>query len=876
MGLLQYANLGLTTDFQRAQRDVFNGLGDLYRHLRTLEHHLVRDEAILRIGWSRADAPDWARPRKGDQAKAPPGVWIKLDDTSAHAGAEQIEATMAAFLDEGARDVHERSPWPDDDDGRDDRDDRDDRDRDQPRDEPARKRPRFPWLPEHRIAVRDRDTRAGLLLLDRLPSHDNGRAVIALRPNTYVISKQIRAVQHLQDAPTEGLRPLIQLLLPVERVTWPAVVPATEPEWRVLTQADRAGTASQREFVRRALATPDFAMLEGPPGSGKTTAICELVLQMVAAGKRVLLCASTHVAVDNVLERMIEFEHGGDLVAVRIGDEGNVSEAVRPYCLRTRLATEQAALRTYLERQRPGTPAQQLLLERLRRGRGAIERMVLDAANLVCGTTIGILQHPEIRGTAVPGEPRRRRSAGPLFDMMILDEASKTTFQEFLVPAVLARRWIIVGDPKQLSPYVETEELAVGLEAAVEDPLTRQACLDVFRAKRGKGATVVVTVDPTVAATYQQQGAGRGVEVALASAPPAETEIAGIVVATPRELGAVADRLPLDVSTVRGDPVVAWRVNRRMRSAPEAGSWSDELAWRLVRSYEQRRGGSTQTLRGLKEAVDDLAPAGLGPEQQQRYDNQVAAVRRVALPSVIELLRDGFEGGQRYRATALNCGFADSVLAERRVLLEYQHRMHPEIAALPREVVYQGEALQDAPDMAERRQWDYPGPRAVWVHVDGGFEDGNINPAEIHAVMSELDEFTRWARGHGRRTDSRPWEVAVLAFYRGQERALRHELRGVTRQHDEHRLFTWHGVSISLCTVDRFQGHEADLVLLSFANAHASNFLESENRLNVALTRARYGLRIFGNRVQLGKSKAPLLAALQRLPNSVRWQGGVQ
>jgi hypothetical protein len=121
MGLLQYANLGLTTDFQRAQRDVFNGLGDLYRHLRTLEHHLVRDEAILRIGWSRADAPDWARPRKGDQAKAPPGVWIKLDDTGAHGGAEQIEATMAAFLDEGARDVHERSPSPDDED--DDRDD---------------------------------------------------------------------------------------------------------------------------------------------------------------------------------------------------------------------------------------------------------------------------------------------------------------------------------------------------------------------------------------------------------------------------------------------------------------------------------------------------------------------------------------------------------------------------------------------------------------------------------------------------------------------------------------------------------------------------------------------------------------------------------
>lgn len=866
MGLLQYANLGLTFDFQRAQRDVYYGLGDLYRHLRTLERHLERDEAIHRIGWSRAEAPEWARPRKGDKAKAS-GVWIKLDDADADKrGVDQLEATMAAFLDEGARDVYERSPSPDDEDD----------DERAPNSDSARKRPRFRWLPEHSITVRDRDARAGLLLLERLPTLDNGRAVIALRPNTYIISKQIRAVQQLQDAPTEALRPLIQLLLPRDRVSWPAVAPATEPAWRVLTHADRAGTASQREFVRRALATPDFAMLEGPPGSGKTTAICELVLQMVAAGKRVLLCASTHVAVDNVLERMIEFEHCGDLVAVRIGDEGNVSEAVRPYCLRKRLATEQEALRTYLEGQRPTSPAQQLLLERVRRGGGAIERMVLDAANLVCGTTIGILQHPEIRGTAGPGEPRRRRSTEPLFDMMILDEASKTTFQEFLVPAVLARRWIIVGDPRQLSPYVETDELAVGLEAALEDRQTQEVCLDVFRVKRGKGATLVVTESPKVAAAYQQQGAGRGVDVALASAPPADIELAGVVVTSPGELGAVVDRLPLDLAVLRGDPAVTWRVQRRMSSASEAGSWSDELAWRLVRSYEQRRGGSDKTLRGLQEAIADLAPAGLGAEQQQRYDSQVGAVRRVALPSVIELLRHGFEDSARSRATALNDGFPGEALAKRRVLLEYQHRMHPDIAALPREVVYQGEALQDAPDMAERRQWDYPGPRAVWVHVDGGLEAGNVNPVEVHAVMTELDEFTRWARNHGRRTDGRPWEVAVLAFYRGQERALRHELRGVTRQHDEHRLFTWHGVEISLCTVDRFQGHEADLVLLSFANPRASNFLESENRLNVALTRARYGLRIFGNRVQLGKSKAPLLAGLQRLPNSVRWQGGVQ
>ena len=44
-------------------------------------------------------------------------------------------------------------------------------------------------------------------------------------------------------------------------------------------------------------------ILEGPPGSGKTTAILEFIYQATSIGKKVLLVASTHVAVDNVLEK---------------------------------------------------------------------------------------------------------------------------------------------------------------------------------------------------------------------------------------------------------------------------------------------------------------------------------------------------------------------------------------------------------------------------------------------------------------------------------------------------------------------------------------------------------------------------------------------
>ena len=59
----------------------------------------------------------------------------------------------------------------------------------------------------------------------------------------------------------------------------------SQVEWRFLIDDTRAGCNQQRDFVEKALATPDFAFLWGPPGSGKTTAICELVAQLAAKGK---------------------------------------------------------------------------------------------------------------------------------------------------------------------------------------------------------------------------------------------------------------------------------------------------------------------------------------------------------------------------------------------------------------------------------------------------------------------------------------------------------------------------------------------------------------------------------------------------------------
>jgi len=46
---------------------------------------------------------------------------------------------------------------------------------------------------------------------------------------------------------------------------------------------------SQREAVRFALSQPEVAVVHGPPGTGKTTTVVEIITQAVKQGMKVLL-----------------------------------------------------------------------------------------------------------------------------------------------------------------------------------------------------------------------------------------------------------------------------------------------------------------------------------------------------------------------------------------------------------------------------------------------------------------------------------------------------------------------------------------------------------------------------------------------------------
>src|SRR5579883_796298 len=86
----------------------------------------------------------------------------------------------------------------------------------------------------------------------------------------------------------------------------------------------------QNLAVIRALQMRDYLLIHGPPGTGKTSVIAEIVKRLCRQGQRVLLAAFTNQAVDNMLLRLTREDFHE---YIRLGHERSVDEAVRPRLL---------------------------------------------------------------------------------------------------------------------------------------------------------------------------------------------------------------------------------------------------------------------------------------------------------------------------------------------------------------------------------------------------------------------------------------------------------------------------------------------------------------------------------------------------------------
>ncbi|HWC88632.1 MAG TPA: AAA domain-containing protein [Pirellulales bacterium] len=309
---------------------------------------------------------------------------------------------------------------------------------------------------EHlRGVVAERTPRALRVVVNQQPEDDEVEAWrLDLADDAVATERQRTGLARARSAGGDRLAELRQVLLGERAPRFKAL-----PKLEFLTPLN----ADQQTAVALAMSAEDVMLVHGPPGTGKTTVVVEIIRQAISRGEKVLACAPSNLAVDNILERLVA---AGER-AVRLGHPARVLESLREHTLdhqvdehpdvrlAHRLAKDAMALFRKASRYTRAKPepgargqmrqdARQLLADARRLEARAAEH-VLDRAAVVCATTTGLDR--DLLG--------QRR-----FDLVVIDEACQSTEPGSWIPLAWAGRLVLAGDHQQLPPTILSSEAA--------------------------------------------------------------------------------------------------------------------------------------------------------------------------------------------------------------------------------------------------------------------------------------------------------------------------------------------------------------------------------------------------------------------------------
>ena len=181
-------------------------------------------------------------------------------------------------------------------------------------------------------------------------------------------------------------------------------------------------------------------------------------------------------------------------------------------------------------------------------------------------------------------------------------------------------------------------------------------------------------------------------------------------------------------------------------------------------------------------------------------------------------------------------------------VMKRQYRMNKGILKLIQPIysIHEGFELIDEKQVAAN---DVKCINILGNEVVSGTSQYNIE--EGNAIVSFLKEFQR-----NREQFPHIKTIGVITGYRAQENFLRRNLKSVKIP------------GIQIGTFDRFQGREYDLVLISLVRTIKLGFTNDIRRINVAFSRAKNHLLIFGNIEALNKIAMKATRAVDEQSNN--------
>jgi hypothetical protein len=543
----------------------------------------------------------------------------------------------------------------------------------------------------------------------------------------------------------------------------------------------------KRLVLQKALGVSELLAIGGPPGTGKTTLIAEIILQWLErnSGSRILLASQTHVALDNVLDRIAELDAKVDVIRIGRTDDPRIAESVRPHMLDRKVEDWITRVRASAEKAMTAWATDR-----------GVDRNTVEIGMKVERLIRLLQQQGEVSAAIAEQEAERTSAEGRLGGGMgTADEAHELEAETLEISDELialrhkldrlaANEVELRGELSRCGEYAaelakssDRVELTDWQNLFLSDDESVQACKQrlvlledwLLRVGRSNDFNAAMLASAQVIAGTCVGVAGvRGMQ---------QVEYDLCIVDEASKATATEILIPMSRSRrwiVVGDP-------------KQLPPFFEEFGEELLKEFEEVE--VRQTL--LDRMLDP--EKGLPPSCRTDLKSQYRMITPIG-------------------NLVSHCFYDDQLVSP---VASHGLRLDP---AIPGPVVWYTTTRRD--DRFERRS---------------GKTFENVLEVEIaRDVLNKLDFI-----GNGRK---RQISVAVIAGYTGQVKLLRDMIaRGTT---------DWPMLDVVCNTVDAFQGKQADVCVYSVVRSnreHALGFLREKPRLNVALSRGRSGLVIIGD-----------------------------
>jgi hypothetical protein len=267
------------------------------------------------------------------------------------------------------------------------------------------------------------------------------------------LNRQEKALSQFTRSQTANPRLAELLVYPKSNV----VIPHLEPQ--SLIQSNLRPADEVAALVGRIIAARDVFVLQGPPGTGKTATITEVMAQLLESNPdaRILLTSQANEAVNNALEKLDELRQATgarwrlmrDVSEQRRGkDDAHGLDNVFATWVKGTRTRAIIAFNAYKDTvSREQAKAVDLAVRKWVKLMDQVEDVRSDYADSVHVYGVTCMRIPKLA----------KLLTNNTFDWVIVDEAAKATPAEVLVSLINAKRFLLVGDHKQLPPYIPQE-----------------------------------------------------------------------------------------------------------------------------------------------------------------------------------------------------------------------------------------------------------------------------------------------------------------------------------------------------------------------------------------------------------------------------------